>query len=72
MVFPILAFVGSESNQLTFVRFAWVYAQLLEEGWPNARNCCEFPGAARLWSAEPVGGETLSEVKKQLLDELLE
>lgn len=49
MVFPMLAFVVSETDHVTLVRFDCMYAQLLEEACPTkAENCCEFPGAARL------------------------
>jgi len=45
----MLAFVVSETVHITLVRFACVYEQLPAAACPpKARNCCEFPGDARL------------------------
>lgn len=64
-VLLMVTLTGSDTDQVTSVRFDCKALHPAVRLPPHARKRCEFPGGGAAWSAAAVGGETLRDPKKQ-------
>ena len=64
----MVTFTGSDTDQVTFIRFDVTAAHPAGRSPPNATKRCESPGGGAVWSAVAVGGETLRDPKEHLLE----